>query len=150
MPRLTLSINSDLEDVSLLAVAINRICYFLGLGDARSNEAELCIVEAVTNVIRHSYHREPGHRVDVEVETGADRVTFRITDNGTPMNAEQAERLIHGTDAVESDSLEADLLAEGGRGLRIIHELMDEVAYRIERDKHHLTLVKRIKEINPN
>ncbi|WP_263351402.1 ATP-binding protein [Acidicapsa acidisoli] len=147
MPRLMLSINSDLEDVSLLAVAINRICFYLGLGSPRSNEAELCVVEAVTNVIRHAYHGEPGHAVEVAVRTGTDSVIFEIRDNGTPMTTKEAEVLTDGTRRVEFEPLNREALAEGGRGLQIIHDLMDEIAYAADGERNRLTLTKRIYDV---
>jgi serine/threonine-protein kinase RsbW len=147
VPRLTLSINSDLEDVSLLAVAINRICFYLGLGSPRSNEAELCVVEAVTNVIRHAYHGEPGHAVEVAVRTGTDSVIFEIGDNGISMTTKQAEVLKHGARRVEPEPLNKDTLAEGGRGLQIIHDLMDEVVYVTDGKRNRLTLTKRIYDV---
>ena len=63
---------------ALLAVAINRICFYLGLGSERSNEVELCVVEAVTNVIRHAYCAEQGHSVAVAVTAETDRLSFEI------------------------------------------------------------------------
>lgn len=158
MPRLTLSIHSDLEDVSLLGVAIKGLCLYLGLGSASSNEAELCVVEAVTNVILHAYNGERGYAVDVAMWANGDKVVFEITDSGTAMTSRQAEVLMHGTSRGESEpqnseplnfqSLNKDALAESGRGLQIIHDLMDEVTYARNVEGNCLTLTKRIGETN--
>jgi serine/threonine-protein kinase RsbW len=144
LARLTLVINSDLADVSLVAVAINKSCLYLGLDEVRAGEVELCIVEAVTNVIRHSYHGESGHAVSVAIATSVGRLHFYVLDNGTSMKSDAVEKLVHGVSVKESGQMTSATLSEGGRGLQIIHELMDEVAYTQDGRQNCLTLVKQI------
>jgi anti-sigma regulatory factor (Ser/Thr protein kinase) len=74
------------------------------------------------------------------------------------MTSRQAEVLMHGTSRGESEpqnseplnfqSLNKDALAESGRGLQIIHDLMDEVTYARNVEGNCLTLTKRIGETN--
>jgi serine/threonine-protein kinase RsbW len=126
---LNFSIDSNLGNVSLVAVAVNRICVQLGLDDLSAGQVELCIAEAATNAIRHAYHGELGHTVVIALAAGADQLNIEVSDSGTPMPVEQEQRLLHGIQANEIQTTDRSSLPEGGRGLQIIHDLMDEVSY---------------------
>jgi len=126
---LSFAIDSSLGNVSLVAVAVNRICVQLGLDDLSAGQVELCIAEAATNAIRHAYHDEPGHTVAIALAAGTDQLNIEVSDSGTPMPVEQEQRLLHGTQTLEFQTKDLSSLPEGGRGLQIIHDLMDEVSY---------------------
>jgi serine/threonine-protein kinase RsbW len=123
-------------------VAVRSVCLYLGLDKTGANDVELCIAEAVTNAIKHAYHGNSGHTVSVFVSVGADELRLEVTDRGTPMPAPQIERLVLGTDLAKSDSIDRASLAEGGRGLQIIHDLMDRVAYIKNGSINRLQLTK--------
>jgi serine/threonine-protein kinase RsbW len=140
--RLCLTIDSILGDASFAAVAINRICTHAGMDEALASEVELCIAEALTNVIRHAYQGNSGHTISIQVETGVDRLHIEISDDGIPMPAETVDRLLHGAKLVEDDGIDRVSLPEGGRGLQIIHDLMDEVTYIRDANLNLLQLTK--------
>lgn len=129
MKGLSFAIDSNLANVSLVAVAVNRICVQLGFDDLSAGQVELCIAEAATNAIRHAYHDEPGHTVGIALAADTDQLKIEVSDSGTPMPVEQEQRLVHGTQAIELQNIDRSSLPEGGRGLQIIHDLMDEVSY---------------------
>ncbi len=142
MSRLELIINSDLSDVSVLAVAVKRICLHLGLPETEASQVELCTAEAVTNAIRHAYHGQPGNIVSVVVASERNHLQLDVIDNGTPIPARELERLLHGSELLDVESIDTASLAEGGRGLQIIHDLMDRVAYFTEDNCNRLQLTK--------
>ena len=144
MNHLTLSIESDLHDVSLVAVSINAVCRQLGLDEAAAHEAELCVVEATTNAVRHAYQCEPGHIVNIEVLEVGTQLHFEISDHGTPMPAPQVQRLIHGDPTSEANPITRATLSESGRGLQIIHDLMDEITYSSTNGTNRLTMKKSL------
>ncbi len=144
MNRLELSIDSDLGNVSLVAAAVSSVCIYLGLNRVAANQVELCTVEAVTNAIQHAYHGQPGHLVSVVVTMEIDQLGLEIVDTGTPMPAEYAKRLLHGTDVLQIRDTERASLAESGRGLQIMHDLMDAVAYTTEGSFNRLQLTKHL------
>jgi serine/threonine-protein kinase RsbW len=142
--RLTLTINSDLGDVSLIAVAVNSVCLFLGLDGVNASQVELCTVEAVTNAIQHAYHGQSGHTVSVVVSDEKDQLQLEVVDSGTPISAGQVERFLQGTDLFQTQDTDRASLAERGRGLQIIHDLMDAVGYTSAGRVNRLQLTKRI------
>jgi len=138
------AIDSELSNVSLLAIAVNRICLHLGLDEASAGELELCVSEATTNSIRHSYHGEPGNTVAIELTVQRDQLRIEVSDNGTPMPAEQMHQLQDGKLNLEFQPDDRSLLAEGGRGLWIICRLMDEVSYSRVGNSNRLIMIKRL------
>jgi serine/threonine-protein kinase RsbW len=144
MSAIRLSIDSNLSDVSLVAVAINQICVHIGMDEIQASQVELCIAEAATNAIRHAYHGERGQTVLIAVSTDVNKLQIEVCDWGTPMPAEQIDRLIHGVKIVEVEGADRVLLKEGGRGLQIINNLMDEVSYIRRESLNLMQLTKYI------
>jgi len=142
--QLTLTIDSDLREVSLLAVAVNAACQHLGLDKSKAGEVELCLVEAVTNVIRHAYKGEPDNSVIVAVSSSMRSLTIEISDTGETMPSNRIEQLVHGTQPSPEEDAPVSSLAEGGRGLQIMHDLMDSIAYTTTGKANVLTMIKQI------
>ncbi len=133
---LTLRIDSRLEHVALLGIAVRAICAAIPLGDEEAASIELCVVEAVNNAVEHAYGEQAGQPVEVQllVDRGALRIGVR--DCGRVMDWERA--------CASADAYSADALAEGGRGLFIIRSLMDRVSYRVVQGWNELAMLKRI------
>lgn len=142
MTRLNLTIESDIGNVPLLAVAVNRISTHLGFDEIQASEIELCIVEAVTNAIQHAYQGRHSHVVTVDIEASTDHLCLSVCDTGTSMSAEQVCRLIGEEASPELDLDNKASLPESGRGLRIIHDLMDDISYTRQGEQNCLLLVK--------
>ena len=83
---------------------------------------KLAVDEACTNVIEHAYHEEEGHRIDLTIRADAKQFSVRIQDCGEAFALEEYQE----PDLVE---LVRDR-RKGGLGVRLMHRLMDEVAYR--------------------
>jgi serine/threonine-protein kinase RsbW len=126
---LDLAIDSELGNVTLMAVAVNRVCLELGLDALRAGEIELCIVEAATNAIEHGYQNKPGHIVAAKVSIHGEDLIIEVMDSGTPIPPENQQMLFNGPTASDQHAIEWQSLPERGRGLKIIHELMEKVSY---------------------
>jgi anti-sigma regulatory factor (Ser/Thr protein kinase) len=142
--HLTLEIQSNLGDVSLVAVAVHAICIYVGLGQDRASLVELSIVEAVTNSIKHACKGQPDHTLIMTISLGAEQLRFDLYDSGTPMPTDRVDRLVKGIGIVESDNSDFSAIPESGRGLEIIHRTMDKIAYTRESDRNHLELIIRL------
>ena len=130
-----MTIDSRLENVSLLGLAVRGICRHLSMNPAGCYEMELCVVESVNNVIKHAYGSKPGHQVEVILHLYENCLTFQIHDIGrsAPMNL---------LPSLDVDLLTSDSFPESGLGLFIIHSLMDMVHYESTAKGNWLTLVK--------
>src|ERR1041384_662853 len=83
--RIRLAIDSDPADVPLVGAAIHSLCAEAALPEEDCGRIELCVVEAVTNSIRHAYRNERGHEIGVSFTAGAERIEIEVTDRGRPM-----------------------------------------------------------------
>jgi serine/threonine-protein kinase RsbW len=136
------TIDSNADDVIVAAAMVRKLCAESGMSEIDTYHVELCVCEATVNVIRHGYHSRRGNTVSVEAFVDTDRIELVISDNGMPMSAESAARLIHGPKIVESDPADIQSLSEGGRGLRIIHQIMDKISYATEGSVNRLSMTK--------
>lgn len=117
-----LSIDSRLENIPLLGIAVNKLCDYISFPEAESYQTELCVVEAVTNCVKHAYLNRAGNAVKVRVTISSSQIAFEIRDHGISMEKFSPKKL-------EFDPEDIDQLPEGGMGLFIISEYMDEVDY---------------------
>jgi len=138
---ISLSIDSDLDKVSLLARAVRALCEDL-LEPDEQDAVELSLVEAINNVIKHGYQGERGKDVQVAVGLQADQVVIDIIDHAPPMAPEVLENA--SADPFAFDETDLAEIPEGGMGLALIRMNMDEVEYVSNNSENRLRMVKRI------
>ncbi len=140
--KIRLTIDSNLDDVSLVGIAVNRFATYAGVSEMDAFNIELCVTEAVTNCIKHAYGEQSGREVSVIFTLSKDEVVFEICDSGEPMDA---EKLSHAALVPHRNKDERiDTLSESGRGLGIISEIMDDVSYGSEHGCNCLRVKKKL------
>ncbi len=97
--------------------------------------AQLAIEEVVLNVMDYGYD-EGLHEFEVIITSEADTLTIEVVDGGRPFDPL--------TDAAIPD-LEASVEDRkvGGLGIHLVRTMMDQVNYRREQGRNHLTMVAR-------
>ncbi len=135
--EIVLTIDSRLEDVALVGVAVKGICELLGFSAQERYNVELCVVEAASNSVRHAYRGEAGHPLTVRLSAFEDRIEVRVLDRGLPVPEEK--RAPHN---VEVDPADLRSMPDGGRGTFLIHTLMDRVEYGTEGGTNVLLMTK--------
>ncbi len=137
-----LVIPSDLKNVYLIDMLVETLCSLVPLPDSGAFWIKLCAVEAVNNAIIHAYDKSPDHEVTVRVHIEEDRLTLEVRDAGRPMSP----HLLAGQDldALAGNPEDPDSVATKGRGLAIIRETMDSVAYDRRDGENCLTMMKRL------
>lgn len=137
-----LRIDSRLDDVFLIGLAVNRICSHCAIGEVEAYQLEVCVVEGVNNAIKHAYGEQPGHEVRVLLSLLTDRVEIEIRDRGRSMRRAAAE-----SPRLEFDPGDLESLPEGGMGLFIMNDIMDELVYETQDGENVLRLVKRLERV---
>ncbi|MGA1824984.1 MAG: ATP-binding protein, partial [bacterium] len=122
-------IDSNIKDVFLIGLAINKICSEIPLSEVDSYHLEVCVVEACNNAIEHAYDYKPGNEVEVVLELYLDRIEFQISDYGRTMKGEPVSSL-------DFDPHDREHLPEGSMGFPIIKTLMDKVEYKTQNGKN--------------
>ena len=137
------TIDSNLENVPLVGMSVNKLCSSASFSSIDAFNVELCVVEAVTNSIKHACCGESGHEIKVVFTLTQEDLMLDICDTGAcTMSSEMLDQAVikHPWDGVT----EIENIAEGGRGLGIIKEIMDSVVYRSEAGENCLTLMKKL------
>ena len=133
--KLRLVSESLLENVALLGSAIQGLTLAAAVDKTTAYQLELCVVEATTNAIRHAYDGFPGNEVEVIVELTTDQISFKVCDSGKTHPAFDQQ-------TASFDWKTLDQAPEGGMGLSIIREIMDEVQYSSSQGRNCLTMTK--------
>ncbi len=133
----TLRTDSRLANVELVACAVRGLCGAAGMTGRNCARVELALVEAVNNVVRHSYHGRPGGLVEVVFVAEAGRVSLEVADEGDPMPPRTAPPF-------DFDPNDLANLPEGGMGLFLIHSVMDSVEYHSRGGRNALVMTRRI------
>jgi len=135
-----LTIDSNLENVSLLGAAINKLSSLLLFSDVESYEIEVSVVEAVNNAIIHAYSNQKGNNVEVIFTVYPERVDIDICDTGMTMEKKNIPFLNFDPDHREN-------LPEKGMGFFVINRFMDKVSYTRSKGKNILRLTKFLKTV---
>jgi serine/threonine-protein kinase RsbW len=139
---ISLSIDADLDKVSLIARAVRALCAEI-LHPDDVDAVELGLVEAINNVIEHGYHGQPGKNVQVRVGLQSDQVVIEIVDHAPPMPADLLQSPTSDPFGFDENSIEG--IPEGGMGLALIRMNMDEVEYFSSEGENRLRMVKRVR-----
>lgn len=137
---LRLSIDSRLENIGLAGVAVRAVCDEVGLAGENGYHVELCLVEAVTNCVRHAYDGQAGHEVIVDLHVTADRLELIVRDRGRPLPPERAGW----TPALPDDETPPSDLPEGGRGLFLMRTLMDTLEFSTRGGENVVRMTKQL------
>ena len=100
-------------------------------------QIRLAIEEIFVNISSYAYHPEEGEaEIRCEVLDDPMRVIIQFLDGGTPFDPLARE---------DADTSEEALMArEGGLGILLVKDMMDDVQYTYEDGKNILTIVKKL------
>jgi len=121
---LTVRLESRLENLGPLRETVGAACGWLGATEKERYEIELAVVEAASNAVRHAHADDPRLPVVVTLAPAPGGMEIVIRDQGPGIPEEAWHKA-----SVERQRRAAELAIEGGRGLFLIRELMDEAEY---------------------
>ena len=133
--RLCLKIETRLDELERLSTAVEALGKREDWPPDLIYRVNLVLEELAVNVINHG-HDDGFHEMEIVVTSEAEVLTIEIADDGKPFDPVK-----DGPSPNLTGPLEDRLV--GGLGLHIVRTTMDEMCYRREGGKNHLTLVKR-------
>ena len=133
----SLRIATDLDELERIQAAVEGLEQEAAWTPDLVYQVNLVLEELVVNVINYGHDGDPNHEIEIVFDWDADRLTIEILDDAPAFNPLE--------DAPDPD-LDAALEERpvGGLGVYLVHTLMDELHYRREQDRNHLTLIKRM------
>ena len=132
-----LTLTNDVQQVTLLEDYINTIAEEADIDMSLALSLNLALEEAVTNVILYAYPEGQKGTVDIKsIVDDSRRLTFIISDSGTPFDPTQKE------DADVTLSVEERPI--GGLGIFLVKQIMDVVTYERANGLNILTMTKQL------
>jgi inorganic pyrophosphatase len=138
--RFTIEIDSRLDAVPYLGRVVYSLCTAGGFCSDEANRIEVCVVEAINNSIEHAYHGAPARTVEIELELLPNQLVVDVWDSGTSADADKMHADHRHALDVPSDAV--DDIAEHGRGLAVIQEVMDSFEYTPGMERNCLRMIK--------
>ena len=103
-----------------------------GFGEGLSFDVQVCLEEAIANIVLHAFKGAKGHPIVVSLAIGAEEVSVQIRDSGPPFDPRGVVQA-----APPSSPQDATI---GGVGIRLIRGLARSFDYARLDDANRLTL----------
>jgi serine/threonine-protein kinase RsbW len=108
-------------------------------------QCQLILAEGFTNAVRHAHDGYPSDTpIDIEVVMLSDALEIRIWDRGAPFDLETK---------IKTMPREMDKHAEGGRGLKLMKRMSDQLKYTREGDDRNCLFALKyyaVEDSSPN
>ena len=131
-----ITLDNNVSQISRLAGFIEEIAGENSLDSGLAMSLNLALEEAVTNVVLYAYPQGTAGTVDVSAKAHGGKLTFTLSDSGTPFDPTQVP------DADTNAPLEERRI--GGLGIHLVRNIMDSVKYEYSEGKNILTMIKNI------
>lgn len=131
------SINSEYKNVSSVCFIAKTFCEDNLIPAQIIREIELSLAEALNNIIKHAYKGNEENIIEISLDCSENKFKIILEDYGIERANLDKPTLVFDPSDVES-------LPEGGMGLFIIEQLMNETKYERVGNKNIFYLVKNI------
>lgn len=101
-------------------------------------QVNLVIEELAVNVINYGHGGDPNHEIEIVLDWDDDQLTIEMVDDAPVFDPLKDAPDPDLTSALKDRPI-------GGLGVYLVYTFMDELSYRHEEGRNHLTLVKRRK-----
>ena len=133
--NLSIKVKSDREELDGITAAVEAFSVDEAWSSDLLFRINLVIEELVLNIMDYGYDDDQ-HEIEINLESNPESVTIDIIDEGRAFDP------LH--DAPVPDiNAPLEERSVGGLGIHLAKTMMDELDYKRERDKNHLTIVKR-------
>ena len=133
--RQSFRIEADLDELRRVAAAAEELGLQEDWSPALVHQVDLAIEEIGNNIVRHGFGCGPGE-IEITLTSESDAITIEISDDGRAFNPLEDAPIPDVEAALEDRPI-------GGLGVHLVLTMMDEMHYRRENERNHLTLVKR-------
>jgi serine/threonine-protein kinase RsbW len=134
--ELKLNLRNDPAEIGRLAALVVEFGTRHRLPAAAVSHVNLALEEAVSNIIAYAHDDSGPHDIAVRIALVDGALSIELSDDGRAFDPR----------AAPAPDLDAPLEERpvGGLGIHLVRRLMDEVHYRREGGRNHLSFAKRI------
>lgn len=128
-----LTLRSVLSEIARLPPWIERLAALHSIPERTRFAMDLCLEEAVSNVIRHGYSGDPDHALTVRCEPVQNGfLTLVVEDDAPPFNPLLVQQ--------QPEPASLGELAVGGQGIHLLKQFADAVEYERKPDGNRLRI----------
>ena len=131
-----LTFKNEEHELNRVAGFMEEVCDEMELDMHVSMKLQLAIEEMVTNVIFYAYPQGVSADITLTAESDGSELTFVLSDSGKPF------------DPTAKDDADVDInpmdREQGGMGILIVKNIMNEVSYQRLGDTNQLTMKKKL------
>lgn len=134
--RRELKFKNEEQELSRVAGFMEEVCDELQLDPHLAMKLQLAIEEMVVNVISYAYPKGSFADISLSVEADGKELTIVLSDSGVPFDPT----------AKDDPDLDVDPMdrQQGGMGILIVKNIMNEVSYQRLGDTNQLTMKKTL------
>lgn len=129
------TITSSYDNVETLIFSVKEFLAKEKIESHILSGVDICLTEALNNVIKHAYKGEQNKPIEVIVTKDSNLLEMQIIDSGISRDSFVIKDL-------DYDPNDIDNLPESGMGLYLIKQLMDDLDYYSINGKNYFTLRK--------
>ena len=129
-------LENRLDELQRFITTLTEFARVGGLPEEVSFSVQLAIDELFTNIVSYGYDDEDSHQVEIKMSVQGRELQIDLIDD-----AKEFDPLHEAAQPDLDASLEDRRI--GGVGIHLVKTMMDEVSYKYEDSKNHLTLVKK-------
>ncbi|WKZ70229.1 MAG: ATP-binding protein [Melioribacteraceae bacterium] len=118
------SIASNYTEVTPVCKEIRSFCLDENIKPSDCSEIEICLIEALNNIVKHAYKEDFTKSIQIKVDINNNEIMIQLFDSGISRKEFKKPTLEYDPEDIEN-------LPEGGMGLYIIDQLMDEISYKV-------------------
>ncbi len=132
-----LELDSRLTELSRVWPWVEALADEYGVAEETRFAMQLCMEEAVGNVVMHGYRGEPGHAIVIRPSAADGWLSIAIEDEAPPFAPEEAV-------ATEEKPADLELMEPGGNGIRLLRRFAGSVHYEQLPHGNRLTIGFRL------
>lgn len=133
-----LRVATDLGELERIHSLVEEVGKEVGWTTSFIYQVNLVLEELAVNVINYGHGGDPSHEIEIALDWDGDQLTIEMVDGAPAFDPLKDAPEPDLTSALEDRRI-------GGLGVYLVHTLMDELRYRHEQGRNHLTMVKRRK-----
>ncbi|MBN2694332.1 ATP-binding protein [bacterium] len=135
MKKISIDIYSHLDYVRYATVSVKSMLQFHTTNLDVLYHFELALTEAITNVIKHSYDNNDGFLITLNVTIKSNYIQVDVIDYATPYSLPLNKEF-------EFSPYDIEALPEGGMGIHLMKECLDELSFENKDGYNMLSLIK--------
>ena len=131
-----LTIKNQEQELARVSEFMESVCEELELDMHQSMKLQLVIEEMTTNMIFYAYPEGTSADITLTAESDGKELTFVLSDTGKPFDPTAKEDADTETNPMDRD--------QGGMGILIVKNIMNEVSYQRLDGENRLTMKKTL------